>query len=682
MATNWDPEPLHSDTTDGSNSRIPFGLVLLIGLVAFSPLIEGGATQAAVMVIRLGVLGCLGWTWGMACREGKVTMPSLSVAPAVWAFLGLALVSTLCSPYPHQSVQWLIVLFTYAALLYLLVSSFTAWEHVRRISVAVALLGTAEAVLGIGQYLWGDALRPSGTFFNPNFFAGYLVAVATSVMGLISMHRVRRSPGLWGGGVCLLSLLVGAVLMSGSRGAMLALAVGAAVVLVLRYQTRGVVAVGVLILGVLLVPNPLMERLRAEHRANALSYARVQMWAGAVQEMREHPMGVGLGLYQYVYPLHPAGIEGQITRYGRMAQNAHNEYLQIGVELGIPGLLIFLWGILLIGQDAVTFMRRRLRRLHRGVVVGACGAVAALLVHASVDANLHEPALAILLTCFAAMLLSARQWAGVEGASPAAWSLALTERRLAVGAVGVGVVGAVVMGVVGMGVAWSAHEAGNQAAARQDYVRAIQAYERAIAMDPAKALYHSSLGAVHYQTFIRTGRPSEAEVSIAELKNAMALNPLDGRLPALLGNVYVSMVRMMDSGRGPAEKGQGPSEERTAWLQAASSAYEEALKREPYSPFYRLELARLRALEHDHGEAERILRELLALEPNFLPGRALLMKVLMEQGRDRAAQDEYRDIVARLQRFAHWTKDPLEQRYLDIDTASLTGDHSHEVARL
>jgi tetratricopeptide (TPR) repeat protein len=306
-----------------------------------------------------------------------------------------------------------------------------------------------------------------------------------------------------------------------------------------------------------------------------------------------------------------------------------------------------------------------------------------MLIHAGVDGTLHEPALAVLLTVFAALLLSANQWADGRSRQPAAWTLAFPNHRLAVGAAGIGFLCMVVTSVAGIGVAWSAHEAGSQAADRRDYARAIAGYERAIAWDPGKALYHSSLGAAHYRTFLRTGQWSEAERSLAAVKTATALNPLDGRLWGLMGNLYVTMANATGTARSSsAGEGMVSAAARSAWLKAASSSYGAALEREPCNPFYRLELARLKAREQEWTEAEAMLHELLALEPNFLPGRALLAEVFVTLGRDQAARDVYRDIVARQQQFAHWTKDPLEQRYLDVDTNRLAGMVAREVDRL
>ncbi|MBM4123942.1 MAG: hypothetical protein FJ246_03155, partial [Nitrospira sp.] len=100
----------------------PAWLFLLAGLFVFSPLLEGGTTHLAVMVIRLLILLLLGIYVMNGVRTGALTLMPFPVGPAVLAYLLLAVLSTIRSPYTHQSVQWLIVLLSYAVLLYLLVS--------------------------------------------------------------------------------------------------------------------------------------------------------------------------------------------------------------------------------------------------------------------------------------------------------------------------------------------------------------------------------------------------------------------------------------------------------------------------------------------------------------------------------------------------------------------------------
>lgn len=654
--------------------------LLLLGLqVIFSPLFEGGATHVSVMVIRLLILALAGLWLGGGIRNGTLVLPSLPVGSALLVYLGLAAVSTIWSPYGNQSRQWLIVLLSYGLLLYMLVVLIQKWEQVFKLLMVLIGMGLFEAGWAVVQWMTGRALRPSATFFNPNFLAGYLAMIWVLVLSLLCYRLAGRGSGvgtgrrravLLAGSIGLLTLMLAAITMSGSRGGMVAVLVGTSVVIGLRFGRKGVGLLAILILLGLAAPSPLRERVKAEHVANPVTYARVQIWQSSIRAMADHPFGVGLGLYQYVYPSYALPVEGEITRYGKVAQTAHNEYLQMGVELGVGGLLVFCWGVVLVAREARSVLQQRLRRLERGVLVGLVAAIAATLVHAALDSNLHEPALAILLTLCVGIVMSARRlsgryrepWRTVPLRSPAIWS-----------GIGVLLIGVLAAPVVQMGFAWTFFEAGSQALAKQDIAKAVAAYRMAIALDSGKALYHSSMAAAYFKAFERTGEAQAAQTSAEELRLAMALNPLDGRLPGLLGRVYASPANAeADAGgtrcsgecNGSPARGSMKREDR---LRAAASVYERAIELEPFTVSYRLEAARIYAALGNRGKAEASVRQAVDIEPNFLPGREWLAKLYLEGGRPDAADREYREILDRQQRYVHWAKNPLEEQFLKVD---------------
>ena len=143
----------------------PSSLLLISGLLIFSPLLEGGTTHLAVMIIRLMVLLMLGVYVARGVRKGAFTVPSLPIGPAVLAYLGLAAFSTAISPYTHQSLQWLVVLLGYATLLYLLVCFIEGWDHIAKLLAVLVGMGLFETGWALVQGGWFDATRPTGTFF-------------------------------------------------------------------------------------------------------------------------------------------------------------------------------------------------------------------------------------------------------------------------------------------------------------------------------------------------------------------------------------------------------------------------------------------------------------------------------------------------------------------------------------
>jgi putative inorganic carbon (HCO3(-)) transporter len=65
------------------------------------------------------------------------------------------------------------------------------------------------------------------------------------------------------------------------------------------------------------------------------SATRIKIWRGAIDMIKDYPMwGVGYGAFPAFVPKYTSGAVGQM--------DAHNSYLLIAAEMGIPTLLVFL----------------------------------------------------------------------------------------------------------------------------------------------------------------------------------------------------------------------------------------------------------------------------------------------------------------------------------------------------
>jgi tetratricopeptide (TPR) repeat protein len=204
-----------------------------------------------------------------------------------------------------------------------------------------------------------------------------------------------------------------------------------------------------------------------------------------------------------------------------------------------------------------------------------------------------------------------------------------------------------------------AYEAGSRA---EDFAEAIAHYETAIDLDPGKSLYHGAVAAVHFKRYEKTHEQAAAMVAIAELKRAIELNPLDGRLPGLLGHVYLVLSASPSAAGNPSQ---------AVSLQAARSAYERAAVLEPFMPSHRLALGQVYLALGDPRTAEEQVRHAIEIEPNFLPARGWLTRRYFDSGRAQAALREYDEIVRRQSLYAARPKDTLEERYLTVDHMSL-----------
>jgi len=164
----------------------------------------------------------------------------------------------------------------------------------------------------------------------------------------------------------------------------------------LNWTSVVLLAVGGLILltGALWIARPAVERLTPQAARQEVYSAdfRQETWKGTLNMIRANPlMGTGLGSYEWTYPRYAH------TGYTRLA---HNSFLELAAETGVPALLFLLWlGIAWISR---TLQRER----HESTLTDwrpvQWGIVAAVL--ASVGHNLWDSDLAsygILLTLFA-----------------------------------------------------------------------------------------------------------------------------------------------------------------------------------------------------------------------------------------------------------------------------------------
>ncbi len=85
----------------------------------------------------------------------------------------------------------------------------------------------------------------------------------------------------------------------------------------------------------------------SERPAPSTIAVRLELWSGCADMIRAAPIaGVGTGQFRYEYPRYRSQEEIELTSFGRQfstyAGSAHNDYLELAVEGGLPALLLWL----------------------------------------------------------------------------------------------------------------------------------------------------------------------------------------------------------------------------------------------------------------------------------------------------------------------------------------------------
>jgi O-antigen ligase len=627
---------------------------VLAGLVVFSPLIDGGTTQLPVLIIRLVILAsAVVWLLGRM-KAGELFLPQTRLDACAALFAGWAILSLFWSPYKNASLQWVFSILFYAAVYLMAAQGIRSRAQLRTLIVVVTGMGVAEGCWGITQYLWTGEARARGTFFNPNFFAAYEAAVLLLTLGMLlwlkgGPQSIYLRAWLWGAA----SVSFTAVVMAQSRGASAALAGAASFLGFSRYGKNALAIVFLCLVASLAVPSPLQHRILHASAQDPYAYMRLDIWKSALMRMSDQPLGIGVGMFKQGSFQERFPIEGDIVRYRKRPESAHNEYLQIGVELGFVGLALFLCGVGLWGAEVRQLLREPADQIDRGLAIGLTASAFVLLLHAAVDSSFHEPALVILLLVMGGLIHNRSMRARPEAVIWHRLAFPYHPVRATYVIAGAFVIAAL---CAQSALAWYAHEKGKHHAAQADLEGALAWYVRAADIDPATTGYHDSIARTAVQLYSESANPDWLLKAAEEEAVARKLNPLDGRFPFRAGTVYRLMASRALT-----------NAQRADLLDKASEAYAEAIRLDPFSPHGYFELAQLRLADGRVEEALALLTTAKGHEPNFLPGRALLAEQSLRSGIPGDYRQEYKAIRAVVSRYAHRELSETERSFLDVD---------------
>ena len=639
-------------------SRALSAAVLLLGsLLIFSPLIEGGTTHVPVLIMRLILFGALiVWTIHQM-RVGTIVLSRSCLFPVVVLFLGWAGLSLWWAPYKNPSIQWFISLLMYAVLFGVVLQGIRTSRQVRQVVMVLVGMGLCEGVLGIVQYVWLGETRAMGTFFNPNFFATYEVAALSIALGLLSgiprseMKRWQRT-FLWS----TVAITFSAFMVAQSRGALLALVIAVTFIGCYRFGKIGLMILIVTLVAGAVIPNPLKQRIVDAAAQDPYAFSRIDIWKNSLERIVDRPLGVGLGMYKYSSFQYRFPIESNIVRYGKRAESAHNEYLQMSVEMGVVGLVIFLFGIGIWGRGVKVTLGTELEPWERGLVTGLTGAVLGILVHGAVDSVFHEPTLVILLIVCGGLALVFRS---TKIPDLSRWRVPFSYHPVRLFLVVVCGVALAIL-TIQPAAGWYAHERGQAEAQVGQQDLALDWFRLASLIDPGTTGYHDAIARTLVKLFHQSGDPQWLVKAVEEEGQASELNPLDGRFPYRLGTIYSELAEQKLS-----------IDQRDLLLNQAAQAYEQALHVDPYSPLNYMALVNIRLPQGRVEEAKSWLQRAVATEPNFLPARALLMELSFKAGEREVAQSEFDAIVAIKRKYEGWVLNDIERQFLDVDLSPL-----------
>ena len=324
---------------------------------------------------------------------------------------------------PPRTLAGLLALLVPAAAV--VVTALASPRSRRYAMAAIALMALVSAAVGAGQLAGGahSALRfyssshvedLTGFQANRNSAADVLLTGLFAFAALGASQRVPQWRSAAVGFVAAALLLAGAVLLTASRAGIALLVVSVAVAaLVMGYRHRAWsrprvrLAVGGTALAVFaglawtVATNPVLGRIGARFAGG--SEPRPEIWRDTVYAIGQYwPWGSGIGTFVPVF----AAAERLEAVDSSFPNRAHNDFLELTLEAGIPGLALLAVLIGMLAWRWAIRWRAAAAPQERAELAFAAATLVLLGAHSIVDYPLRSMALATLAGAASGFILA------------------------------------------------------------------------------------------------------------------------------------------------------------------------------------------------------------------------------------------------------------------------------------
>ncbi len=280
------------------------------------------------------------------------------------------------------------------------------------IQTAVAVLAGLTTLLTLTTTVFylsqraGVLASVQSSFFSDNQAAQILAIGAPFLAALLWVAAFDRRWRVTVSRGVALAVVAAALLLTESRGALLGVGAGVGLAVyvslrsTIRYRTHRrslwlwvvdgiflLIVVGALALYVAVVAIPEFDARLAVSAQGGSALSRIALWRDSIPLIADYYFtGSGLGTSAMVYATYAYLLHVPYLYH------AHNFYLQVALEQGVPALLAWLGLVIAVTIYAVGALRIA-DRVGRTLLVGGFAALAAFLVHSLFEADLYFSAL-------------------------------------------------------------------------------------------------------------------------------------------------------------------------------------------------------------------------------------------------------------------------------------------------
>jgi O-antigen ligase len=386
----------------------------IFGLLGFAPLAFGAVQPWSIFIFESGaaVLFVLWLVSQNELGEVRVLESPLFTPMAVFALLIATQILFGRTAYRNQTIHQAMLYCAYGLLCFLVLQSLRKTSQINLLAFSVSVYGFGLAVLSIflsitssDKLYW--LITPSsggwiyGPYVNHNHYAGLMEMLVPVPLVASLTHLVERRKKILA--LVAAAIMASTIFLSGSRGGMIAFLVQIIVLgmfLARRKKSRAaafaLIGFLVAIVGLLiwLGGSELGSRvisIRSETSTEISGGTRMAIVRDGWKMWAARPlMGWGLGNFPEVYPQYRSFYTNLFVN------QAHNDYLQLLLEMGALGFVIMLWFLGRMYYGAAKKLGNWTTNLNGALTLATMLGCTGILVHSLVDFNLQIPANAAL----------------------------------------------------------------------------------------------------------------------------------------------------------------------------------------------------------------------------------------------------------------------------------------------
>jgi len=317
------------------------------------------------------------------------------------------------SVYPYVTINETLKIVVYLMLFIMTASLANNRDAIRKMIVILVVFGFILSCFAIiqkatwnGKIYWfveSTVGSPFGPFVNRNHFAGFMGMVVPLGLWMVFEIRIMEKKLLY---LFFSLVMTTGIFLSLSRGGIISFLLSISLFFILT-SIRNVKKKSVAsLIGFLLILfcyllylgiSPIIDRFAT---AGLTDDSRVMVWSEAFEAFKDFPwFGTGLGTFKFVFPMYsPHGLDHTLVY-----DYAHNDYLQLLLETGVPGVLFMTMFLISIIAIIIKFQKGR---KFSPLMAGLTASMSYMIVHSVFDFNLHMPSNAMMFSVILGLIVA------------------------------------------------------------------------------------------------------------------------------------------------------------------------------------------------------------------------------------------------------------------------------------